>query len=90
MARRPEVFVRALSMEEGRKLQRVTRTAKDPVKMRRAISPRLATSTRRIMAFPYIRKTPKPSAPSTGPLWIADRQMPSTVRVSLGSMTPSS
>ncbi|QUQ63061.1 hypothetical protein [Kutzneria sp. CA-103260] len=25
MARRPEVFVRALSMEEGRKLQRVTR-----------------------------------------------------------------
>ena len=37
MARRPEVFVRALSMEEGRKLQRVTRTAKDPVKMRRAI-----------------------------------------------------
>ncbi|MFQ6269417.1 IS630 family transposase [Kutzneria viridogrisea] len=37
MARRPEVFVRTLSMEEGRKLQRVTRTAKDPVKMRRAI-----------------------------------------------------
>ena len=37
MARRPEVFVRALSMEEGRKLQRVTRTAKDPVKLRRAI-----------------------------------------------------
>ena len=37
VARRPEVFVRALSMEEGRKLQRVTRTAKDPVKMRRAI-----------------------------------------------------
>jgi len=37
VARRPEVFVRALSMEEGRKLQRITRTAKDPVKMRRAI-----------------------------------------------------
>ncbi|SFK06909.1 Transposase [Streptosporangium canum] len=37
MARRPEVFVRALSMEEGRKLQRITRTAKDPVKLRRAI-----------------------------------------------------
>jgi hypothetical protein len=31
------VFVRALSMEEGRKLQRVTRTAKDPVRMRRAV-----------------------------------------------------
>jgi transposase len=37
VARRPEVFVRALSMEEGRKIQRITRTAKDPVKLRRAI-----------------------------------------------------
>jgi transposase len=37
VARQPGVFVRALSMEEGRRLQRVTRTAKDPVKMRRAI-----------------------------------------------------
>jgi hypothetical protein len=33
----PRVFVRTLSMEEGRKLQRITRTAKDPVKLRRAI-----------------------------------------------------
>ena len=37
MARRPDVFVRPLSMEEGRKLQRIIRTAKDPVKLRRAI-----------------------------------------------------
>ncbi|WP_222709767.1 helix-turn-helix domain-containing protein [Microbispora sp. CSR-4] len=37
MARRPEVFVRPLTMEEGRRLQRITRTAKDPVKLRRAI-----------------------------------------------------
>lgn len=37
MARRPEVFVRPLSIEEGRRLQRITRTAKDPVKLRRAI-----------------------------------------------------
>ncbi|TDD73535.1 IS630 family transposase, partial [Actinomadura rubrisoli] len=37
MARRPEVFVRASSMEEGRRLQKITRTAKDPVKLRRAI-----------------------------------------------------
>ncbi|MEV4251229.1 IS630 family transposase [Streptosporangium canum] len=37
MARRPEVFVRPLTMEEGRKLQRITRSAKDPVKLRRAI-----------------------------------------------------
>lgn len=37
MARRPSVFVRPLSMDEGRKLQRITRTSKDPVRMRRAI-----------------------------------------------------
>ncbi|MFI0425298.1 IS630 family transposase [Spongiactinospora sp. 9N601] len=37
MARKPEVFVRPLSMEEGRRLQKITRTAKDPVKLRRAI-----------------------------------------------------
>lgn len=37
MARRPSVFVRPLSMDEGRKLQRVTRTATNPVRMRRAI-----------------------------------------------------
>ncbi|MEV6968834.1 IS630 family transposase, partial [Hamadaea sp. NPDC051192] len=37
MPRRPEVFVRDLSMEEGQKLVRITRTAKDPVKLRRAI-----------------------------------------------------
>ncbi|WP_245878089.1 helix-turn-helix domain-containing protein [Streptosporangium subroseum] len=37
MARKPEVFVRALTMEEGRRLQRITRSAKDPVKLRRVI-----------------------------------------------------
>lgn len=37
MGRKPEVFVRDISMPEGRKLQRITRTAKDPVKLRRAI-----------------------------------------------------
>jgi transposase len=37
VARRPELFVRSLSMEEGRKLARVTRTSKDPVRLRRAI-----------------------------------------------------
>jgi transposase len=31
------VFVRSLSIDEGRKLQRITRTSKDPVRMRRAI-----------------------------------------------------
>lgn len=36
MARRPEVFVRSLSMAEGRKLQKTSRRAKDPVKLRRA------------------------------------------------------
>ena len=37
MAHRPEVFVRSLSMQEGRRPQRITRSAKDPVKLRRAI-----------------------------------------------------
>ena len=37
MARRPSVFVRPLSMDEGRKVQRITRTAKNPVRLRRAI-----------------------------------------------------
>ncbi|SED82828.1 hypothetical protein SAMN04489729_5403 [Amycolatopsis lurida] len=37
MGRRPEVFVRSLSMEEGRKSARIGRTAKDPVRLRRAI-----------------------------------------------------
>src|SRR3954451_18456441 len=37
MGRRPEVFVRDVSMAEGQRLQRISRTAKDPVKLRRAI-----------------------------------------------------
>ncbi|MGH4008669.1 MAG: helix-turn-helix domain-containing protein [Pseudonocardiaceae bacterium] len=37
MARRPSVFVRPLSMDEGRSLARITRTSKNPVRMRRAI-----------------------------------------------------
>ncbi|MGC4792273.1 hypothetical protein ACLQ22_31195 [Micromonospora sp. DT178] len=37
MGRRPEVFVRQVSMAEGQRWQRTTRTAKDAVKLRRAI-----------------------------------------------------
>ncbi|XVQ09547.1 IS630 family transposase [Spirillospora sp. CA-255316] len=37
MGRPPEVFVRPVSMAEGRRLQRIGRTATDPVKLRRAI-----------------------------------------------------
>ena len=37
MGRRPKVFVRQISMAEGQKLQRIGRTAKDPVRLRRAI-----------------------------------------------------
>ena len=37
LARRPSVFVRPLSMDEGRKLQKITRSAKNPVRLRRAI-----------------------------------------------------
>jgi hypothetical protein len=39
---------------------------------------------------PHIRKTPKPRRPATGPECTADSAMPSTERVSRGSMTPSS
>ncbi|MEU8005593.1 IS630 family transposase [Catellatospora sp. NPDC049111] len=37
MARPPEVFVRPITMAEGQRLQRIGRTAKDPVKLRRSI-----------------------------------------------------
>lgn len=37
MGRRPSVFVRPATMDEGRKLQRISRTSKDPVRLRRAI-----------------------------------------------------
>jgi hypothetical protein len=37
MGRGPEVFVRRVSMAEGQRLQRIGRTAKDPVRLRRAI-----------------------------------------------------
>jgi hypothetical protein len=35
--RRSSVFVRPVTMDEGRRLQRISRTAKDPVRLRRAI-----------------------------------------------------
>ena len=38
----------------------------------------------------YIRKTPNFDVPLIGPLAMADRHIPSTVRVSRGSITPSS
>lgn len=37
MPRRPEVFVRPVSMTEGQRLQKISKTAKDPVKLRRSI-----------------------------------------------------
>jgi transposase len=37
VARKPSVFVRPLSMDEGRRLQKLTRSSKDPVRLRRAI-----------------------------------------------------
>jgi hypothetical protein len=37
MGRLPEVFVRPVTMTEGRRLQRIGRPARDPVKLRRAI-----------------------------------------------------
>lgn len=35
MGRRPSVFIRPVSMEDGRRMQRISR--KDPVRLRRAI-----------------------------------------------------
>ncbi len=43
-----------------------------------------------VHCLPHIRKTPKLSAPSIGAVAMADRHMPTTVRVSRGSMIPSS
>ena len=37
MGRSPEVFVRPVTMTEGQRLQRIGRTARDPVRLRRAI-----------------------------------------------------
>ncbi|MDF2741712.1 MAG: replication, recombination, and repair [Actinomycetia bacterium] len=37
MARRPSVFVRPMAMDEGRKLHRIARSSKDPVRLRWAI-----------------------------------------------------
>jgi hypothetical protein len=37
VARKPEVFVRAVTPEEGRRLQKIAKTSKQPVRMRRAI-----------------------------------------------------
>ncbi|WP_327117631.1 helix-turn-helix domain containing protein [Nocardia sp. NBC_01730] len=37
VARKPEVFVRSVTPEEGRRLQQIARTSKQPVRMRRAI-----------------------------------------------------
>ncbi|MFI9365569.1 transposase, partial [Kitasatospora sp. NPDC053057] len=37
VGRRPGVFVWPVSVEEGRRLQRIGRTSKDPVRLRRAI-----------------------------------------------------
>ncbi|HTT52503.1 MAG TPA: hypothetical protein VMH35_13970 [Streptosporangiaceae bacterium] len=37
MSRPPEVFVRPVSVAEGQRLQRIGRTARDPVRLRRAI-----------------------------------------------------
>ena len=56
------------------------------LRIRRAISPRFATSSVVITAGTPRTRGP----PATGPLWHADSAMAITVRVSLGSMMPSS
>jgi hypothetical protein len=47
VARRPSEFVRPLSMDEGRKLQRIRRTPTNPVRMRRAMAVLMSTQGRK-------------------------------------------
>jgi len=77
------VFVRALSMDEGRKLQKITRTAKNPVRLRRAMvvmmsgqgqTVRDITSLLQVQgpsAFPGLSWTPRGSWPVNGSVNIA-------------------
>ncbi|WP_228830763.1 hypothetical protein [Nocardia beijingensis] len=37
VARKPGVFVRAVTPEEGRRLQKITKTSRQPIRTRRAI-----------------------------------------------------
>lgn len=37
MARKPEVFVRAITDEEGQRVARISRTSRDPIRLRRAL-----------------------------------------------------
>ncbi|WP_433662598.1 helix-turn-helix domain-containing protein [Nocardia sp. CA-128927] len=37
VARKPEVFVRVVTPEEGRRLQKITKTSRQPIRVRRAI-----------------------------------------------------
>ncbi|WP_228835729.1 hypothetical protein [Nocardia abscessus] len=37
VARKPDVFVRAVTPEEGRKLAQIARRSKQPIRMRRAV-----------------------------------------------------
>ncbi|MEV6432436.1 hypothetical protein [Nocardia sp. NPDC051463] len=37
MARKPDVFVRVVTLEEGRRLQKITKTSRQPMGIRRAI-----------------------------------------------------
>lgn len=51
---------------------------------------RSISKVRRSGSVDHIRKTPKRSVPLTSAEWVAERAMPSTCRLSRGSMSPSS
>ena len=52
MGRPPEVFVRRVTLTEGRRFQRIGRTAKDPVRLRRAI---VVLMSAQVQSVPVLR-----------------------------------
>lgn len=93
MGRRPSEFVRPVTMDEGRKFHRISRTAKDPVKLRRAIVVLMSAQGQTVKditalmqvgeATPAMTSTPSASGGLTrwNPKWRGGR--PKTIRAAL-------
>jgi hypothetical protein len=70
VARRPSVFVRPLSMDEGRKIQKVSRSLKDPVRLRRAIVVMMSGQGQTVLLrrqLPHRHRMKHPVGPVTQP-----------------------
>jgi hypothetical protein len=85
MGRSAEVFVRPVTMTEGQRLQRIGRTARDPVKLRRAIVVLMSAQGQAVPdiahpagLLPGVRARGDPRVqrhrvPGTGPKWSGGR-----------------